>query len=93
MFFFLRCIFWLSIVYATIFWPKDFDPKAAVEILPKARQLAGEAVGQARDEIARSCINAPAVCLEAYGFLNLPASTARAGGKTRASPRETAAPP
>lgn len=90
MFFLLRCAFWLTIVYAAIFWPKDFDPKGAAEILPKTRQLAGAALEQAGAGIARACVSAPAACLEAAGNLNLTASAVRAAGKTKAQQRETA---
>ncbi|SFK22614.1 hypothetical protein [Methylocapsa palsarum] len=90
MFFLLRCVFWLTIVYAAIFWPKDFDRKAAADILPKTRQLAGDALEQARDEIVRSCVSAPAACLEASGYLNLPSAARAPLGRTRPPPREAA---
>jgi hypothetical protein len=86
MFFLIRCAFWLTIVYAVMFWPKDFDPKSAAEIFPKARHLADDAVGHARDEIVKSCVSAPAACLGAAGYLNLPAAV---GKKARATSAET----
>jgi|SRR5579862_5758706 len=74
MFFLIRCVFWLTIVYTTIFSPDspkpESRPQQAAQKLPSAAQ-AGElaqawfssAVAVVEDEAARHCAKTPAECI------------------------------
>lgn len=61
MFFLLKSIFWLSLVFYCMNWPGGERPETV------ARQAAGEAAAQAQETIARkateACAANPAGCL------------------------------
>lgn len=75
MFFLIRCVFWLTIVYMTIFSPdspKSPQPRSqqAARPLPSAAQTAelaqawfSSAVAVIEDEAARQCAKTPAECI------------------------------
>ncbi|WP_026607906.1 hypothetical protein [Methylocapsa acidiphila] len=91
MFFLLRVVFWLGIVFASLPWPEDFRPaRAGVET--KAREMLGAAVDGARAGIGKVCLDAPAACLDAAGGLGRLASAAAREGKAP-KPQASAARP
>lgn len=88
MLFLLRSIFWLSIVFASIFWPSD--PVASV--IAKARaargvqDILGQMNGIAQGGSGKACLRAPAACLEGAAHLSRMVVGQRSGGNGKTPP-------
>ncbi|PNG26552.1 hypothetical protein [Methylocella silvestris] len=70
MWFLIRSVFWLAIVFACLPWPENSlirQISAALQSGTKAAVMA--AIDEARTTGAMTCANAPAACLEAAGRL------------------------
>lgn len=82
MLFLLRCIFWLSIVYASISWPSD--PLAPVVTKASAarevRDILSQTLGIAQAGAGKACLHAPAACLEGAAHLSSMAAGWHSGG-------------
>lgn len=63
MWFVVRAVFWLSIVYASIFWPQQpvMGPSG---IARKAQDLLGQTIAMAQAEAEKACLQSPSACLE-----------------------------
>lgn len=66
MWFVLRAIFWLTIVYGSIFWPNDKSGPfhAFARVAHAAKMALGHGTGTAEAEVAKVCARAPQACLE-----------------------------
>ncbi|WOJ90785.1 hypothetical protein RZS28_05720 [Methylocapsa polymorpha] len=84
MFFLLRVVFWLAIVFASIFWPENVKPPARAEITPKAREILGKTLEQAREGVEKACVSAPISCLEAAVGASQLVGEKRREGKAKA---------
>jgi len=91
MFFLLRVVFWLAIVFASISWPEDVRPPARAEIAPKAREILGKTLEQAREGVEKACVRAPIACLEAAVGATQIVGEKRREGKAKA-PLDSPAP-
>jgi hypothetical protein len=67
MWFLIRAAFWLAIVFAALPWPDgsavSFSPPVAM--WSRTRDAIGAALGKARAEGEKICMNAPVPCLKA----------------------------
>ncbi len=92
MWFLLRAAFWLSIVYAAIFWPQD-PLTGPSGITRKAQGLLGQTIATARAEAEKACLRAPGNCLERAMGLGSAFNDLRAGaGSAAPAPMNAAAP-
>ncbi|VFU10353.1 hypothetical protein [Methylocella tundrae] len=69
MWFLIRAVFWLSIVFALMPWPEGAGLHSSTAIWTGARNAIGAAVGQARAKSQQLCTDAPIACLEAAAKL------------------------
>lgn len=65
MWFLIRAVFWLSIVFALMPWPESAGLRSSATIWTGARGVIGAAIGQARIKGQQLCTDAPVACLEA----------------------------
>ncbi len=65
MFFLLRAMFWLAILFAALPWPDDVRPPTRAQSAPKPQDIFAKALEQARAGVERACLDAPAACAEA----------------------------
>ena len=83
MLFLVRSLFWLSIVFASISWPKD--PVAPVTAPARAARGAQDILGQTAGRVQalakKACLGAPAACLEGAAHLSRMVAGQRTGGK------------
>ncbi len=69
MFFLIRCVFWLSVVFHAMSWPQDQSPQEALQsgALKAAASFAGQvaaAAGQTVEaKLEEGCLKAPEECL------------------------------
>jgi hypothetical protein len=86
MWFLVRAVFWLSIVYAAIFWPNEpvTGPSGMVR---KAQDLLGKTIAMAQAEAQKACLRSPGACLEGALTLSPVVGELRSGGKVTAPPR------
>lgn len=88
MMFVLRSVFWLSIVFASISWPRG--PIALV--LAKARaargvqDILGQTIGRAQAGAEEACLRAPAACLEGAAHLAPMVAGPHSGGNGKTPP-------
>lgn len=92
MFFLLRVVFWLGIVFAYMSWTNDARPPTFSEIASKARGLLQKSVAEAQDRVEKACLNEPSACFEAAANMGQAAKDPR-DGKAKASPPSGAAKP
>ncbi len=66
MWFLMRAIFWLSIVFSLMPWPEESGLHSSpVTVWTKARDAVGSAIRQARTDSEKICRDSPIACLEA----------------------------
>lgn len=67
MWFLIRCAFWLTIVFVSIDWGQDADPKLSspAAVWSTAREFLGKSLEQARAQGEKACADAPVSCLQA----------------------------
>jgi hypothetical protein len=61
--FFIRCAFWLTIVFTSLPWPQDAHMESQKLLADAAASLIRSATGQA-DMSAQHCLAAPQACVE-----------------------------
>jgi hypothetical protein len=61
--FFIRCAFWLTIVFTSLPWPQDAELQSQKLLADAAASLIRVAGGQA-DISAQRCLASPQVCVE-----------------------------
>jgi hypothetical protein len=61
--FFIRCAFWLSIVFTSLQWPQDAHMQSQKLLADAASSLIRSASGHA-DISAEQCLAAPQACVE-----------------------------
>jgi hypothetical protein len=61
--FFIRCAFWLTIVFTSLPWPQDAHIQSQKLLADAAASLIRSATGQA-DMSAQLCLAAPQACFE-----------------------------
>jgi hypothetical protein len=88
MWFLVRAVFWLSIVYASIFWPNEpvTGPSGMVR---KAQDLLGKTIAMAQAEAQKACLRSPGACLEGALALSPVVGDPRSGGKITAPPHSS----
>jgi hypothetical protein len=85
MFFIVCTIFWLTIVFASIIWPRDpawMPPKVARGV----ENVFGEMTDLARPVAEKLCLGAPATCLEGAASLGRPVAGRPSETKAKSSP-------
>jgi hypothetical protein len=87
MWFLLRCVFWLSIVFASIFWSKGPAVWTRGKVTHEVQGILGQTRGMARAEAEKTCLRSPAACLEAVAHLNRLAAGRGLGGEETKLPR------
>jgi hypothetical protein len=91
MWFLLRAVFWLSIVYASIFSPKD--PAASAQALAwiarEAKATFGRSAGLAEEGAEKACRRMPGACLEGAARLGKMIAADPPKAKGKALPRPT----
>lgn len=92
MFFLLRTVFWLSVVFLSLPWPEDSADLAPVPAAAerKMHTLLGRAAGMARAELEKECLRAPAACLKAAAQLSGMAAGPAFAGKGKETRRAQA---
>ena len=93
--FFLRCVFWLAIVYASMSWTRqDLAPGDWTSAPASPGALAGDLAGRAMAGAAALCQHKPARCLaEAARLTALVDSTAPDAARDTADVASRATPP
>jgi hypothetical protein len=61
--FFIRCAFWLTIVFTSLPWPQDANVQSQKLLADAAASLIRSATGRA-DLSAQHCLAAPQACVE-----------------------------
>ena len=61
--FFIRCAFWLTIVFTSLPWPQDAHMQSQRLLADAAASLIRSATGRA-DVSAQQCLAAPGACVE-----------------------------
>jgi hypothetical protein len=61
--FFIRCAFWLTIVFTSLPWPQDAHMQSQKLLADAAASLIRSATGRA-DVSAQQCLAAPQACVE-----------------------------
>jgi hypothetical protein len=87
MWFLLRTVFWLSIVFAFIFWPKDQSNWTRAKVTHGVQDFLGRTAGLAQAEAERMCLHAPAACVEGASHLSHAVVGHSLGVKDKAVPR------
>lgn len=88
MLFLIRCIFWLSIVFASISWPSD----PLVPVVTKAsaarqvRDILSQTLSIAQAGGGKACLRAPVACLEGAAHLRRMAAGWNSGGNKAPPP-------
>lgn len=89
MWFLLRAVFWLSIVFASISWPQG--PAAPVRVLAsgagKVQDVLGKAAAKAQAGVEEACLRAPSTCLNAAARLNRLTEGPRSSGMEKTLPQ------
>lgn len=83
MLFLVRTVFWLSIVFWSISWPRDPDARARAPGVPGAVQ---DILGEAQAAAKKACSRAPTACLEGAAHLSRMVGAHRSGGKDKTPP-------